>query len=90
MERFEGLILEFRRKAVVNKSLSADYRRAFSLAGDGITAQLRAAALHEVCYLDMKFIGALVNECKCEVLLTGLEFRVILHGITCSSCHFLD
>ena len=90
MERLHSLVLELRSKAVIDKALSADDRHALALSGDGIAAQLRAAALHQFGNLNMKCICTFINKRKTEILFAGFIQLVVFYGIIRLGSHFLN
>ena len=90
MERLYGLVLELSSKAVVCKALSADDRNSFALACNCIAAEFRAASFHELCDLYMESIGTFVDEGEAEILFACFKFLVLVYGIICNCCHFLN
>ena len=70
MEGFNSLVLELSCKAVVGKALSAHDGNAFTLAGNGVTAELRAASLHKISDLNVESVSAFIDKGEAEIFFT--------------------
>ena len=79
VEGLHGLVLEFSGKAVIGKALSADDGNSLALSGNSVAAELGAAALHELGYLNVKSIGAFIYKSEAEVLLARFQSLVLIH-----------